>query len=88
MRHDIFYAGKKKISTATIIAIIVPIAASVVLLILSYCFLRMRARKKFDAVNEERLKISDDILIYHGIYASVLISLSLKFESPRDEIHY
>ena len=88
MKHDIFYAGKRKISTVTIIAIIVPIAASVVLLILSYCFLRMRARKKFDAVNEESLKKSDDVLIYHGIYASVLISLSFKFESPRDEIHY
>nr|XP_023884295.1 cysteine-rich receptor-like protein kinase 10 [Quercus suber] len=57
--------GKRKISTVTIIAIIVPIAASVVLLILSYCFLRMRARKKFDAVNEENLKKSDDVLIYH-----------------------
>ncbi|KAM4101949.1 hypothetical protein ACB094_05G184900 [Castanea mollissima] len=57
--------GKRKISTLTIIAIIVPIVASVVLLILSYCFLRMRARKKFDAANEESLKKSDDVLVYH-----------------------
>ena len=67
MKHDIVYAGKDKSSTATIIAIVVPIAALVlVLVILSYCFLR-RARKKTNAIKGESSKKSNHILNYQGM---------------------
>jgi hypothetical protein len=46
------HAGKNRISTATIVAIAVPIAGSVVLFILGYsCFLIRR--KKYNAVEGE-----------------------------------
>ncbi|KAM4101943.1 hypothetical protein ACB094_05G184300 [Castanea mollissima] len=57
--------GKGKISPVVIIAIVVTIAASVVLVILAYCFLSRRARKKSDAINEESSKQSDGLLNYH-----------------------
>ncbi|KAM4112999.1 hypothetical protein ACJW30_05G184300 [Castanea mollissima] len=57
--------GKGKISPVVIIAIVVTIAASVVLVILAYCFLSRRARKKSDAINEESFKQSDGLLNYH-----------------------
>ncbi|KAM4101940.1 hypothetical protein ACB094_05G184300 [Castanea mollissima] len=58
--------GKGKISPVVIIAIVVTIAASVVLVILAYCFLSRRARKKSDAINEESSKQSDGLLNYHA----------------------
>lgn len=39
-------AGKNRISSLTIIAIVTPIAVSMVLLAMVYCLLRMSARKK------------------------------------------
>jgi hypothetical protein len=48
-------AGKNKLSTATTVSIAVPIAFSVVLLILGYCFLIRR--KKYSAVKGEIGKI-------------------------------
>ncbi|XP_030968640.1 cysteine-rich receptor-like protein kinase 25 isoform X2 [Quercus lobata] len=57
--------GEGKISPVIIIAIVVTIAASVVLVILAYCFLRRRARKKSDAINEESPKQSDGLLNCH-----------------------
>jgi hypothetical protein len=45
------HAGKDKISTTTIVAIVVPVAGSVVLFILGYCFLIRR--KKYNAVKGE-----------------------------------
>uniref|UniRef100_A0A5B7A748 non-specific serine/threonine protein kinase n=1 Tax=Davidia involucrata TaxID=16924 RepID=A0A5B7A748_DAVIN len=45
--------GKGKISTQTIIAIVVPICVSVVLFSIGVCFLVRKARKKYDAVEEE-----------------------------------
>ncbi|KAG6641578.1 hypothetical protein CIPAW_09G083800 [Carya illinoinensis] len=41
--------GKRKISKATIVAIVAPIAVSVLLFIVGCCFLIRRRRKKFDA---------------------------------------
>ncbi|KAF5474690.1 hypothetical protein F2P56_006567 [Juglans regia] len=41
--------GKSKISKATIVAIVAPIAVSVLLFIVGCCFLIRRGRKKFDA---------------------------------------
>ncbi|KAG6641575.1 hypothetical protein CIPAW_09G083500 [Carya illinoinensis] len=41
--------GKTKISTTTIVAIVAPIAVSVLLFIVGCCFLIRRRRKKFDA---------------------------------------
>jgi hypothetical protein len=48
------YAGKNKVSTTTIVAIVVPIAASVVLFILGYIFIIRR--KKYSAVKGENGK--------------------------------
>jgi hypothetical protein len=45
------HAGKDKISATTIVAIVVPIAGSVVLFILGYYFLIRR--KKYNAVKGE-----------------------------------
>ena len=73
IKHDIVFAGKGKISPVIIIAIVVTIAASVVLVILAYCFLRRRARKKSDAINEESPKQSDGLLNYHGMLMQVLL---------------
>ncbi|XP_050288769.1 cysteine-rich receptor-like protein kinase 10 [Quercus robur] len=70
--------GKGKISPVIIIAIVATIAASVVLVILAYCFLRRRARKKSDAINEESPKQSDGLLNYH---AASEISADLAVES-------
>nr|XP_023924887.1 cysteine-rich receptor-like protein kinase 10 [Quercus suber] len=70
--------GKGKISPVIIIAIVVTIAASAVLVILAYCFLRRRARKKSDAINEESPKQSDGLLNYH---AASEISADLAVES-------
>jgi hypothetical protein len=51
LNHDM-HAGKNRISTATIFAIAVPIAGSVMLFILGYsCFLIRR--KKYNAVEGE-----------------------------------
>ncbi|XP_030968423.1 cysteine-rich receptor-like protein kinase 10 [Quercus lobata] len=63
--HPSSHTGKKKISTATIIVIVVPIAA-LVLVILSFCFLKMRARKKSNAIKGESFKKSDQILNYQA----------------------
>jgi preprotein translocase subunit YajC len=68
MKHDNVYAGKSKISKVTIISIVVPIAASVLLLVLAYCFLTRRARKKFNDVKKgEKSKKSDHIQTYQGM---------------------
>ena len=89
MKHDIVYAGKKKISTTTIIAIVVPIVA-LVLVFLSFCFLTMRARKKSNAIKGENFKKSDQILNYQGTYASGLMFTSyvtvFSFSYPREGI--
>ncbi|GLT54801.1 hypothetical protein SLA2020_279680 [Shorea laevis] len=45
--------GKDKISLLIIIAIVVPISVAVVLFVMGYCFLRRRAREKYNAVREE-----------------------------------
>ncbi|XP_059443150.1 cysteine-rich receptor-like protein kinase 10 [Corylus avellana] len=45
--------GKDKISAVTIIAIVVPISVFGVLCVMGYCFLTRRARKKYNAVQEE-----------------------------------
>ncbi|KAK4588157.1 hypothetical protein RGQ29_019234 [Quercus rubra] len=77
--HTSSHPGKDKSSTATIIAIVVPIAALVlVLVILSYCFLR-RARKKTNAIKRESSKKSNHILNYQA--ASELATVeSLQFD--------
>jgi hypothetical protein len=67
MKYDNVYAGKSKISKATLISIVAPIAGSVLLLVLAYCFLSRRARKKSNAIKGEKSKKSDLILIYQGI---------------------
>jgi hypothetical protein len=46
------YAGKNKISGPTIVAIVVPIAASLVLFVIGYCLITKRAKKKYSAVPE------------------------------------
>ncbi|XP_065617495.1 cysteine-rich receptor-like protein kinase 10 [Quercus suber] len=76
--HAICIRRKGKISPVIIIAIVVTIAASAVLVILAYCFLRRRARKKSDAINEESPKQSDGLLNYH---AASEISADLAVES-------
>jgi len=45
----------------------------VVLVILAYCFLQRRARKKSDAINEESPKQSDGFLNYHGMLMQVVL---------------
>ena len=62
MKYDIVYSGKGRISTVTIITIIIPIAVSVMLVILSYCFLRRRATKKSNTIKGKSFKKSDHIL--------------------------
>uniref|UniRef100_A0A7N2MBN5 Gnk2-homologous domain-containing protein n=1 Tax=Quercus lobata TaxID=97700 RepID=A0A7N2MBN5_QUELO len=57
--------GKGKISTVIAIVIGVTIAASEVLVILLYCFLRRSARKKSNDINKENSQKSDCLLIYH-----------------------
>ncbi|KDP20812.1 hypothetical protein JCGZ_21283 [Jatropha curcas] len=44
---------KSGMSTVTIVAIVVPISVSIVLFCMGFCFLRRRARKKYDAVQED-----------------------------------
>ena len=63
----IVFTGKGKISTVIAIVIGVTIAASEVLVILLYCFLRRRARKKSNDINKENSQKSDCLLIYHGM---------------------
>jgi hypothetical protein len=67
MKYDNVYAGKSKISKVTIISIVAPIAGSVLLLVLAYCFLSRRARKKSNAIKGEKSKKCDLILIYQGM---------------------
>ncbi|KAK7840652.1 cysteine-rich receptor-like protein kinase 25 [Quercus suber] len=69
---------RKKISTATIIAIVVPIVA-LVLVILSFCFLTMRARKKSNAIKGENFKKSDQILNYQAASELTIVD-SLQFD--------
>ncbi|KAJ9169028.1 hypothetical protein P3X46_020498 [Hevea brasiliensis] len=45
--------GKSGISAVTIVAIVAPISISIVLFCMGYCFLRRRARKKYDAIQED-----------------------------------
>ncbi|XP_057986388.1 cysteine-rich receptor-like protein kinase 10 isoform X2 [Hevea brasiliensis] len=45
--------GKSGISVVTIVAIVAPISISIVLFCMGYCFLRRRARKKYDAIEED-----------------------------------
>jgi hypothetical protein len=53
----VVYAGKDQISKVIIIAIVVPISISILLFVAGYCFLiSTRARKKYDAVQEENGK--------------------------------
>ncbi|KAM4101944.1 hypothetical protein ACB094_05G184400 [Castanea mollissima] len=76
--HPSSHTGKKKFSTGTIIIIVVPIVA-LVLVILSFCFLTMRARKKSNAIKGENLKKSDHVLNYQA--ASELTTVdSLQFD--------
>ena len=75
-------AGKNKFSTGKIVAIVVPIAVCLILLILgSCCFLSRRAKKKHNAV-EKKMVIKDELYILqiHKIlfifviaYANVLV---------------
>jgi len=52
-----FYAGKSHISSQSIVAIVVPISIFVVLLFMGFCFfMRWKARKKYNAVQEENGK--------------------------------
>lgn len=51
-----FPAGKSGISSSTIIAIVAPIAVTAVLFILGFCFLRRKAKKKYNAVPESNGK--------------------------------
>jgi hypothetical protein len=67
MKYDNVYAGKSKILKVKIISIVAPIAGSVLLLALAFCFLTRRARKKSNAIKGEKSKKSDHILIYQGI---------------------
>ncbi|XP_050288737.1 cysteine-rich receptor-like protein kinase 25 isoform X1 [Quercus robur] len=77
--HPSSYTGKKKISTATIIAIVVPIVA-LVLVILSFCFLTMRARKKSNAIKGENFKKSDQILNYQAASELPTVDSCLQFD--------
>ncbi|XP_065617512.1 cysteine-rich receptor-like protein kinase 10 [Quercus suber] len=45
--------GEKKLSSITIVAIVIPIAVSVVLLFIGCCFFCRRARKKYNTLPEE-----------------------------------
>lgn len=45
--------GKSKTSSLTIVAIVVPIAVGVMLFIIGFCFLRKRAKKKNNAVDQK-----------------------------------
>ncbi|KAJ4703238.1 Cysteine rich receptor like kinase [Melia azedarach] len=45
--------GKGGISSSTVIAIVAPISVSAVLFVVGFCFLRRRAKKKYNAVPEE-----------------------------------
>ncbi|XP_059442851.1 cysteine-rich receptor-like protein kinase 10 [Corylus avellana] len=70
-------SGKNKISRVTIISIVVPIAACVLLLALAYCFLTRRAGKKFNAVKREKSKKSDHIQIYQdGVFGAMMKVIS------------
>nr|POE95221.1 cysteine-rich receptor-like protein kinase 25 [Quercus suber] len=77
--HPPSHTGKKKISTATIIAIVVPIVA-LVLVILSFCFLTMRARKKSNAIKGENFKKSDQILNYRAASELTTVDSCLQFD--------
>ncbi|KAL0012462.1 hypothetical protein SO802_007570 [Lithocarpus litseifolius] len=77
--HPSSHTGKKKISTATIIAIAVPIVA-LVLVILSFCFLTMRARKKSNAIKGENFKKSDQILNYQAASELTTVDSCLQFD--------
>jgi preprotein translocase subunit YajC len=53
----VVYAGKDQISAVIIIAIVVPISLLILLFVAGYCFLiSRRARKKYDAIQEENGK--------------------------------
>ncbi|KAG6641570.1 hypothetical protein I3843_09G081700 [Carya illinoinensis] len=59
--------GKSKISAVTIVAIVAPIAAAVMLLVLSYCFLTRRAaRKKLNEEKGSSFKKPDHVLTYNA----------------------
>ena len=92
MKYDIVYSGKGRISTVTIITIIIPIAVSVMLVILSYCFLRRRATKKSNAIKGESFKKSDHILNYHGmqvvIHSNHIPFFSFSFWQYQIRAHY
>ncbi|GLT62424.1 hypothetical protein SLA2020_350630 [Shorea laevis] len=49
--------GGSKMSSLTIVAIVIPIAGSVVLFFIAYCFLRRRARKKHNTSSEENVGV-------------------------------
>ncbi|KAB1206632.1 Cysteine-rich receptor-like protein kinase 25 [Morella rubra] len=51
--------GKGKISSVIIIAIIVPVSISAVLFVVVFCFLSKRARKKYNALQEENAGSTD-----------------------------
>ena len=50
------YAGKRKISSLVIVAIVAPIALSLLLLAISYYFLSGRERKKHNSLPDENGK--------------------------------
>ena len=47
------YAGERKFSTTTILAIAIPIAVSVLLFVIAYCYIVRKPKKKYDAVTDE-----------------------------------
>ncbi|KAG6691512.1 hypothetical protein I3842_10G067000 [Carya illinoinensis] len=49
--------GGRKTSSLTILAIAIPIAVSMVLFFVGYCFIRRRARKKYNTLPEERAEV-------------------------------
>ncbi|XP_042941931.1 cysteine-rich receptor-like protein kinase 10 [Carya illinoinensis] len=54
MMHAVV-AGGSKMSSLTILAIVIPIAVAVVLFLVGFCFSRRRAMKKYNMVSEENV---------------------------------
>ncbi|XP_030968431.1 cysteine-rich receptor-like protein kinase 25 isoform X2 [Quercus lobata] len=72
--------GKGKISMVIAIIIGVTIAASVVLVVLLYCFQRRKERKKSNATNEKNSGKSDGLLSFHADASEITNVESLQFD--------
>ncbi|XP_057985401.1 cysteine-rich receptor-like protein kinase 10 [Hevea brasiliensis] len=73
--------GKSGISAVTIVAIVAPISISIVLFCVGYCLLRRRARKKYDAIQEDEFtELSKHVLGFYVGGNEISTVESLQFD--------